>query len=295
MWRCFDHIAVPFKRVSFALVVACGVPAVGAAGELLDTVNRLEQEVGGRIGVVLQHTGSDWAIETRADERFPMASTFKALLCGAVLARVDRGEERLGEVVAYSKAELVSYSPVTKKHVAEGMRVGELCEATVTMSDNTAANLLLKRVDGPKGLTRFLRGLGDRVTRLDRREPEMNEAKPGDARDTTSPRAVVQTLDRLLFEEVLQPSSRAQLQQWMVDDKVADALIRKHLPSDWRIADKSGAGHNGSRGIIAAIWPETGEPYLAAVYMTGSDADFKKRNAVIAEIGKAIIEEIQKR
>ncbi len=295
MLRFLEESCVPMRRFACALAFTLSLPLVSEAGPLMDTVSQLETEVGGRIGVVLRHTGSDWAVEHRADERFPMASTFKALLCGAVLSSVDRGKENLGDLVTYKATELVSYSPVTENHVASGMSVGQLCEATVTMSDNSAANLLLKRVDGPEGLTRFLRGLGDRVTRLDRNEPAMNEAKRGDPRDTTSPSAVLKTLDRLLFEDVLLPSSRAQLQQWMVDDKVADELIRKHLPKGWRIADKSGAGHNGSRGIIGVIWPETGKPYLAAAYMTGSDASFKQRNAVIAEIGKAMIEEIKQR
>ncbi|WP_152986718.1 PSV family class A beta-lactamase [Pseudovibrio sp. POLY-S9] len=295
MLRFLEENCVPMRRFACALAFTLSLPLVSEAGPLMDTVSQLETEVGGRIGVVLRHTGSDWAVEHRADERFPMASTFKALLCGAVLSRVDRGEESLGDLVTYKATELVPYSPVTENHVASGMSVGQLCEATVTMSDNSAANLLLKRVDGPEGLTRFLRGLGDRVTRLDRNEPAMNEARRGDPRDTTSPSAVLKTLDRLLFEDVLLPSSRAQLQQWMVDDKVADELIRKHLPKDWRIADKSGAGYNGSRGIIAVLWPETGKPYLAAAYMSGSDASFKQRNAVIAEIGKAMIEEIKQR
>ncbi|KZK95120.1 Beta-lactamase SHV-1 precursor [Pseudovibrio sp. Ad14] len=295
MLRFLEESCVPMRRFACALAFTLSLPLASEAGPLMDTVSQLETEVGGRIGVVLRHTGSDWAVEHRADERFPMASTFKALLCGAVLSRVDRGEESLGDLVTYKATELVSYSPVTENHVASGMSVGQLCEATVTMSDNSAANLLLKRVDGPEGLTRFLRGLGDRVTRLDRNEPAMNEARHGDPRDTTSPSAVLKTLDRLLFEDVLLPSSRAQLQQWMVDDKVADELIRKHLPKGWRIADKSGGGQNGSRGIISVIWPDAGAPYLASVYMMGSDASFRQRNAVIAEIGKAMIEEIKQR
>ncbi len=295
MRRLFQRMRTPLRGFSCTLAIVWGLPSAAVSGELMDTVTRLESEVGGRIGVVLQHTGSEWGIEHREDERFPMASTFKALLCGAVLSRVDRGEESLDDLVTYKATELVSYSPVTKNHVASGMSVGQLCEATVTMSDNTAANLLLKRVDGSEGLTRFLRGLGDRVTRLDRNEPALNEAKHGDSRDTTTPSAVLKTLDRLLFEDVLLPSSRAQLQQWMVDDKVADELIRKHLPKGWRIADKSGGGQNGSRGIISVIWPETGKPYLASVYMMGSDASFRQRNAVIAAIGKAMIEEIKQR
>ncbi|MGS8178485.1 class A beta-lactamase, partial [Pseudomonas aeruginosa] len=173
------------------------------------------------------------------------------------------------------------------------MSIADLCHATITMSDNTAANLLLDTVGGPAGLTAFLRDIGDATTRLDRTEPALNEALPEDMRDTTTPAAMADTLELLLFSELLSPEARAQLESWMRQDAVADDLLRASLPEGWMIGDKTGAGGNGSRSIIAVLRGPAGEPWLATVYMTQTGGDMDKRNAAIARIGAAMIGEIQ--
>ncbi|WP_170334875.1 class A beta-lactamase [Ruegeria arenilitoris] len=279
--------------LSAALIAGTAAPSW--AQHLQQTVTTWENRLDARIGVVLRDASSDWEISMRSEERFPMSSTFKSLLCGAVLARVDAGQEDLSRRVTYSADDLVTYSPVTENHLQNGLTVGELCEATVALSDNTAGNLLLDTVGGPEGLTAFLRYIGDQTTRLDRWETALNEAAPGDPRDTSTPSAVLTTLEALLLGDVLEPSSAAQLRQWMIDDQVADALIRTHLPEGWVIGDKTGAGGNGSRAIIAFIEPEEGAHYFAAIYLTESDADFALRNQVVSEIGQAMIAEINAR
>ena len=276
-----------------ALVAVTATPLL--AQDLKKTVTAWEERLDARIGVVLRDSSSDWEITMRADERFPMSSTFKSLLCGAVLASVDAGQESLDRRVTYTADDLVTYSPVTEKHLDDGLTVSELCEATVTLSDNTAGNLLLKSVGGPEGFTTFLRGIGDETTRLDRWETALNEGTVGDPRDTSTPSAILNTLEALLLGDVLKSASAAQLRQWMIDDKVADALIRAHLPDEWVIGDKTGAGGNGSRAIIAFIQPKTNAPYFAAIYLTESDADFALRNQVVSEIGQAMIAEIEAR
>ena len=285
------------SRAVAAAIVTLGLCGPALSGEVTDTVSRLEQRLGGRIGAVLRETGADTpVVAIHADERFPTASTFKPSLCAAVLARVERGEESLDRKIAYQPSDLVTYSPVTEKYAGgPGLTIDALCEASVSLSDNTATNLLLKTVGGPTGVTTFLRGIGDDTTRLDRTEPELNASISGDPRDTTTPTAMARTLETLILGAGLAPASRKRLETWMVNDKVADALIRKHLPPTWRIADKTGAGANGTRGIISVIWPETGTPHLAVIYMTGSSADITTRNAAIAEIGKAMISEISAR
>ena len=150
-----------------------------------------------------------------------MVSTFKVLLCGAVLARVDAGLEQLDRRIHYRQQDLVDYSPVSEKHLTDGMTIGELCAAAITLSDNSAGNLLLATVGGPAGLTAFLRQIGDNVTRLDRWETALNEALPGDARDTTTPASMAATLRKLLTAQHLSARSQQQLLQWMVDDRVA--------------------------------------------------------------------------
>lgn len=283
------------RTAGLSLALCATLSGVAAAQGLKTTVSTWENKLDARIGVILRDGSSDWEISHRADERFPMASTFKTLLCGAILGRVDAGQENLTELVSYSKKDLVSWSPITKRHVKDRMPVSDLCAAAITMSDNTAANLLLSRVKGPAGLTGFLRQIGDETTRLDRWEPELNEATPSDPRDTTSPRAITTSLDRLLFGSALQPASAAHLKQWMIDDKVAGKLIRPHVPKGWIIGDKTGTAGHGTRGIVTFIQTPEGQTYLAAIYITQSRADLELRNHVISDIGQAIISEIKER
>ncbi len=277
------------------LAVALCVTASGTAiaQDLKQTITSWETRLGARIGITLRATPSENIFAYKADQRFPMASTFKSLMCGAVLARVDAGSVSLSDRVTYRADQLQSYSPITKDHVESGMDVAGLCEAAITLSDNTAANLMLEKLDGPAGLTAFLRTIGDETTRLDRWEPDLNEGIDGDPRDTTTPDAIALSLSRLLFGETLQPASADQLKQWMIDDKVAGALIRPHLPDGWIIGDKTGSGGNGTRGIVAFLKKPDGKTYVTAIYVTATDADIALRNEAISDIGRAVIEEIR--
>jgi len=248
-----------------------------------------EQTLKARIGVAVIDTGTSHVASYRGNERFPLNSTHKALLCGMLLNEQEKGKLRLTERTQFDRAALVTYSPVSEKFVAPAdMSWQQLCSAAISYSDNTAANLIAEKLGGPAAVTRFFARLGDKVTRLDRHEPELNSAIPGDVRDTTTPLAVSETLRKLTLGEVLTPASRAQLLQWMHDDKVADALLRSVLPAGWRIADKTGAGKYGSRSIVSVVWPENGKPLIVSVYVTQTEATLAQSNAAIARIGKAI-------
>ncbi|MGR3761108.1 class A beta-lactamase [Roseobacteraceae bacterium NS-SX3] len=275
-----------------AAVLLAAVCTQALAEDLLSTARAWESRLNARVGVLLRHMPSGWEISYRADERFPLMSTFKPLLCAAVLSRADAGSESLSAHVEFRAEDLVAYSPVTEKYLQAGLTVGQLCEAAVTRSDNTAANLLLERAGGPAGLTAYLRGIGDGTTRLDRWETELNEARPGDLRDTTTPRAMLASLQSVLFGQVLSPASAAQLEDWMVRDQLAGKLLRAHLPAGWHIGDKTGAGGHGSRAITAFLRDAAGETYLAAIYLTGSKADFSVRNQAVSDIGRVMIAEI---
>ena len=228
------------------------------------------------------------SITYRSDERFPLCSTFKFLAAAAILRRVDAGSEKLDRRIAYGASDLVTYSPVTQGHVGEGMPLDAICAAAVEWSDNTAGNLMLGTIGGPEGLTQFVRSLGDPVTRLDRTEPTLNTAIAGDERDTTSPRAMIADIKRILLGEELSAASRKQLEAWLIDDRVSAKRIRAGLPPTWRVGDKTGSGDNGTANTIAILWPPAGAPILAAVYYTGSSASADLRNAVHAEIGRII-------
>ncbi|MDD7909191.1 class A beta-lactamase [Pseudovibrio exalbescens] len=254
----------------------------------------VEAELGNRVGAFVLDTGSGDVWSYRADERFPLNSTFKSFACAGLLAKVDAGEENLLRTIKIEKADLVTYSPITETFAdKEPMSLGQLCHAMLTVSDNTAANMVLEATGGPRALTAFLRSIGDEVTRLDRYETRMNEATPGDPRDTTSPRAAATSLQKLLMGDVLEPASRAQLLDWMLANQVSSALLRDNLPERWQIADRSGAGGYGSRSVIAMIWPEKRDPIVVALYITGTDLSMEQRNDAIAKMGTAIFKRVQ--
>ena len=251
----------------------------------------IEAREGGRLGVFVRDTGTGATIEHRSDERFPMCSTFKLLTAAAALKRVDEGAERLDRKIAYGPSDLLEYAPIANAHVAEGgMTVADLCAAAIDWSDNTAGNLVLQSIGGPAGFTQFARSLGDNVTRLDRNEPTLNESLPGDERDTTSPRAMAATMQKVLVGDALSDASRSQLQMWLIGDKVGDKRLRAGLPPSWRIGDKTGTGDRGSTNAVAIIWPPGRAPLIATVYYTGSSASVDARNAVHKEIGALIAE-----
>ena len=278
-----------FRVALIPLFAAFCLPAF-AHPKTLVTVKNAEDQLGARVGYIELDFNSGKILESyRPEERFPMMSTSKVLLCGAILSRVDAGKEQLDRRIHYSQNDLVEYSPVTEKHLTDGMTVGELCSAAITMSDNTAANLLLTTIGGPKKLTTFLHNIGDHVTRLDRWEPELNEAIPNDERDTTMPAAMAATLRKLLTGKLLTRKSRQQLIDWMEADKVAGPLLRSVLPAGWFIADKSGAGKQGSRGIIAILGPDNNSSRIVVIYTTGSSATMEELNKQFAEIGASLI------
>lgn len=273
------------------LMVATQAQAQGhAQGDLAQRLAAIEAASGGRLGVAVLDSGSGRLQGHRLDERFPLCSTFKALAAAAVLQRVDAGQERLDRLVRYTAADVVTYSPATGPAVERGLTMGAICEAAVTLSDNTAGNLMLDTMGGPAGLTAFLRGLGDTVTRLDRRETALNEATPGDPRDTTSPRAMAETLRKLLLGEALSAGGRAQLTRWLVENQTGGTRLRAGLAPGWRAGEKTGTGGHGSTNDAGILWPP-GErpPLLVAAYLAGSAAPEAQRYAALAEVARAVV------
>lgn len=279
-----------------AAVGAASIPHAGFGATedgFTTTVRDIEKELGGRLGVYVwdTHSQREWAY--RANERFPLTSTFKAFACGGVLSRVDAGKEKPDRIVRFGKESLVDYSPVTEKHAdGAGMALSEICRAAMELSDNSAGNMVLDALGGPGGFTVFMRVIGDTETRLDRRETALNEASPGDVRDTTTPRAAASSLQRLVLGDALSAASRSRLQSWLIGNRVGGPLLRAGLPEDWRIGDRTGAGGHGSRAIVAVMWPPKRKPVIAAIYMTGNDKPMDARNAAIARIGRVLAETI---
>lgn len=283
-------MAIRLSRREWAAgaVAALAVSRAASADEATD-IAAIEHRLGGRLGVAALDTGSVRLIEHRANERFAMCSTFKFLAAVAVLARIDRKEERLDRLVRYTKKDLLEYAPIAKDHVADGMTVEALMAAAVSYSDNTAANLLLAALGGPKAVTGFARGIGDTVTRLDRNEPALNEVPDGDVRDTTSPASMARDLRTLLVERTaLSEPSRALLTKWMVGSTTGNERLRAGLPKDWRVGDKTGTGPHNATNDVAIAWPPGGAPVVIAAYFWGSSAPQDDRNRALADVARVV-------
>lgn len=286
-----------FSRLSRrqAVVGLTSLPLLGlsSAAYALDPpaqrVASLEKRIGGRVGVYLRDITGRVLIAHRADERFPMCSTFKFLLAAAALRRVDQGQMSLDQILNFGEADLLSYAPVAKANVAKGgLPLGELCAAIVTVSDNTAANVILRNIGGPQAVTAFARSIGDQDTRLDRIEPELNSAIPGDPRDTTTPQAIGEDMSRLLSGNALGAASQQMLDNWMVASKTGLKRIRAGLPNGWVVGDKTGSGANGTANVVAIIRPEKRATLFASVYLTGSSAAADELDAIHMEVGRII-------
>lgn len=261
---------------------------------LAATIEQIEQDLNARIGLVIRDSGSDWSVSHRADERFLMASTFKTMLCGAVLNRVDAGEIELSEPIAIKAEDILDYAPVTEEMVGNTMTVGDLCQAALDMSDNTATNLLIDRIGGPQSVTNFLRAIDDPISRVDRREPELNTFTPGDPRDTTNPDAMVSTMQSLLTGDALSLKARAQLVDWMSAGSVTGALIRASTPEGWHVADRSGSA-DFNRNIVAMVTPPNRKPYFIAIFLSDAEADFETRNAAVIALSEAVMQVVTNR
>jgi beta-lactamase class A len=272
--------------------VLLSVPALARAqtprNDASSALAEIERKSGGELGVAMLNLASGQRAGHRPSERFLLCSTFKALAAAFVLARVDRKEEQLDRRIVFSKKDLVSWSPGTEGNVGgKGMTVAALCDATVTLSDNTAGNLLLRSFGGPEGLTRYLRSIGDPVTRLDRYEPGLNEhVGPSDQRDTTTPDAIVATLKMLLFGEALSKPSRAQLAAWLIANKTGDKRLRAGFPDGWLVGDKTGTNGSGSANDLGVAWPATGGAVIVAAFYRNPTATAAARDAVHAEVGR---------
>ncbi|VFQ45940.1 beta-lactamase/transpeptidase-like [Desulfoluna butyratoxydans] len=255
---------------------------------LTKTIADIEQALGSPVGVSIYDAKTKTTWSHHGDRRFPLMSTFKTLACAKALRDIEAGALSFDDSVVIEKTSLVTWSPVTSNHVGQAFSLKQACESMMTMSDNTAANIVLTQTGGPQALTSFARSIGDTVTRLDRMEPDLNEARKGDLRDTTTPDAMAGNLRTLVLGNELSDASKALLTNWMRGNKVSGSLLRSVLPKGWDIADRSGAGGHGSRGIAAVVWPAPEEPLVVCIYLTQTTASFEELNKSIASIGRAI-------
>lgn len=274
-----------------------GLLSLWSAGALADDASltqklaELEKANGGRLGVTW--IDGDQRYGYRANERFPMTSTFKALAVAAILDKSIGQPDLLEKKVMIKNGDRVPWTPVTGNYIGKAMTIAALCAAAIEYSDNLAANYLLDQLGGPRGVTVFARQLGDPLTRLDRVEPALNSARPGDIRDTSTPAAMAANLNKLVLGDALPPPQRQLLIRWLKQNTTGNESIRAGVPADWTVGDKTGAGDYGSTNDLAVIWPAQGKPKILAIYYTQQQQKAANNKAVLAAATRAVISELQ--
>ncbi|MFI5610973.1 class A beta-lactamase [Amycolatopsis sp. NPDC051903] len=262
-----------------------GTTRSAAAPPSTAPLEALERKYGARLGVHALETGSGAVLEYRADERFAFCSTFKTFAVAAVVR--DRPLSYLDSTITYTKADVNSFSPITEHRTS--MTVRGLCDAAIRYSDGTAGNLLMREAGGPAGLTAYLRTLGDDVSRMDQYEPELNRARPGDPRDTTTPRALAADHQRVVLGDALPADRRALVEDWLSRSTTGGQAITAGVPATWRVIGKTGHGDYGRVNDVAVLRPPGAAPLVLAVLSDRQSYADAPRYPLIAEAASYVV------
>lgn len=252
---------------------------------------KLESLYGGRLGIFALNTANNKTIQYRANERFAFCSTGKIMVVGAVLKKSEKNPDLLQKNITYTQKDIdkSTYAPITKQYLKDGMSVYSLCEATLDYSDNTAMNLLTNMMGGVSAIATYAKTINDNKFRLDRFEPELNSAIPGDVRDTTTPMAMGKSLQQLVLGNILDIKQRKILTSWLKNNTTGNSRIRAGVPNGWIVGDKTGTGDYGTTNDIGIIWPPKCAPIVIAIYYTQNKKDAKPKESVIASATHLLI------
>ncbi|RKL64896.1 class A beta-lactamase [Salipaludibacillus neizhouensis] len=253
----------------------------------------LEKEYDAKLGVYALNTGSNQSVSYREDERFGYASAHKALAVGVLLK--NKSIEELDEKINFTEEDLVNYNPVTEEFVDEGMTLKELSDASMRYSDNTAANLILEAIGGPEGFKEVLREIGDDVTEPERIEPDLNDVSPGETNDTSTPKALAESLQSFTLGDVLSEEKQEMLNDWLIRNTTGDNLIRAGVPEDWVVGDRTGSGSYGTRNNIAVIWPPNDDPIILSILSSREEPDADYDDELIAKAAEIAVERLEEK
>ncbi|MFN3838243.1 MAG: class A beta-lactamase [Brevundimonas sp.] len=255
----------------------------------------LEARHGGRLGVAALDVRSQRRVSWRGQERFPFCSTFKAFLAAATLGRVQREEERLDRAVPVTRADMIPHAPVTEKAIGRTLTIRELMQAAVEVSDNPAANILIREMGGIAVWRSWWPTFGDTTTLISRLEPDLNTALPNDPRDTCLPDQTVANIRELAFSDRLIPVHDQLIQGWLIGSPTGPNRLKAGVPHGWTVAHKTGTGANGTANDVGMAIPLSGAPVLLAVYFTGAtEASDDQRDAVIAEATRRVFKALSR-
>lgn len=259
--------------------------------QLQRTLQKLEKNFDGKIGVYAVDTTNNQIIAYRADERFPVQSTFKLIAVSALLKNSDKNT--LQQKIHYKKEDLIFWHPVTGNYLNSGMTLKALSEAAMTYSDNTAANLILKKIGGPKLVTDFARSIGNETFNIKHYEPNLN-SDPTNEDDTSTPKDMAISLQKLTLGDVLTQSQRRQLISWMRNNVTDYKRIRAGVPIGWAVSDKTGSGDYGIANDIGILSSPVCKPIVLAIYTVRNKQDAKSREDVVATVTSIVMEQFAK-
>ncbi|MFZ4115492.1 MAG: class A beta-lactamase [Chthoniobacterales bacterium] len=293
-----------FLLSATTLIFFTGVCKLSSTTPQIITSTSVEQQLAdleasshGKIGVCAVDTSDNKSFCYRANERFPLCSTFKVMDVAAILKKSMTDPGLLKKRIIYTTSDLVTtWNPITEQHVAEGMTINELCAAAMSYSDNSAANFLANQLGGPSAVTAFARSIGDDSFRLDHLEGDgLGSAIPGDPHDTTTPEGMTKSLRKIMLGDILSPNLRDPLQMWFKANTTGNTCIRAGVPIGWTVGDKTGSGDYGTRNDIAVLWPIKGSPIVLSIYFTQFEKEAPKRDDVIAAATRIVVDGFSKK
>ena len=258
--------------------------------ELTADIESLEDEFEARVGVSAVDTADGTTVGHRADERFGFASSLKVFAVAELLDRTS--PEELDKRVTWTQADVdtAGWTPVTEKHVDDGLPLEDIAEATLRESDNAAMNLVLDELGGPDGLDSALEEAGDATTEVVDEEPDLNDIDGDSPDNTTTPEAFTTDLQGLLEPDRLSIDDRDLLLEWMSDNETGDPLIRAGAPEGWTVQDKS--GHSDAiQNDIAVVTPPDEEPIVLTVLTEADDPDSEDGPALVEAVAEAVLDE----
>ena len=281
------------KKFCFLFLIICGLMVFCLqdcqARQKLNLAD-LENKYNAVIGVYAVDMENGKKICYKPDTRFSYCSTHKVFTAAELLRQKNTSD--LNEIRKFSAEDILSYAPITKDHVADGMTLAEICSASLRWSDNTAANLILQEIGGVENFKVALKNIGDQTTKPARNEPELNLFNPKDNRDTSTPRQMVKNLQVYIFGDILSDDKKKLLIDWMSDNSITDTLIKAETPQGWKVIDKSGSGDYGARNDIAVIYPPNRKPIVMAIMSRRTEKNAKSDDAMIAEAAKRIFDNL---
>ena len=287
IFRSQKQFGTPFLTTTLLAIVLLVLPILGHAAitSSEQPFAQLEQQYGGRLGVYAIDTQNQKLVAYHADELFPLCSTAKVMVVANILQLSMSDSHLLTKRIRYPEKilEESGYAPITKKYLHVGMTIKHLSQATLTDSDNAAANLLIQKLGGTKAVTTFAHSIGNDTFRLDRKEPALNSAIPGDPRDTATPQSMAMSLEHLVLGNTLGAKQSELLKTWLIENKTGNNRVRAALPSNWTVGDKTGTGGFGTTNDIAIIWPPNCRPLVLAIYYTQTTEQTKPNEPILVK------------